>query len=201
MFYQCPLSGKLCFHPKNIMAYKPVNGEPIPIQICTICAQQTVPDSDQMWRQFVDTIFRLLHIDNVLNADEYQAAVISINNTQELNEFLANLAQRKHKTENLSSCPTCNTEFGDLLAGAKLGCPGCYHHFSDFVSAMTQRVQNGGTKHVGKRPKSTASLESLEKEMADAVKEERYEDAAKIRDKIKEMKAGSRPNPPAAPAE
>ena len=92
-----------------------------------------------------------------------------------------------------SKCPTCGYTQADFKKSGRLGCPDCYVTFEDGLNQML-RSMHKGLKHTGKAPKNyrnTRELEAkskkLEKELKKAVKEERYEDAAVIRDSLKEL--------------
>lgn len=107
------------------------------------------------------------------------------------------------------ACPTCGFTRAHLKKIGRLGCPECYKTFGDDLDNML-RAMHKGTRHVGKVPgksqqvptpvKSvetspktpTSPKTGLKKRLADlksaiesAVAEERYEDAAKLRDEVK----------------
>lgn len=82
----------------------------------------------------------------------------------------------------------CGLDLPSLLTKGQLGCSNCYVHFRDFIKPILQKVQQA-TNHVGKKPKCLMS--SLEDLLAIAIKDERYEDAAKLRDQIKELKSSA----------
>ena len=92
-----------------------------------------------------------------------------------------------------SKCPTCGYTQADFKKSGRLGCSDCYVTFEDGLNQML-RSMHKGLKHSGKAPKNyrnTRELEArskkLEQELKKAVKEERYEDAAVIRDSLKEL--------------
>lgn len=92
-----------------------------------------------------------------------------------------------------SKCPTCGYTQADFKKSGRLGCSDCYVTFEDGLNQML-RSMHKGLKHKGKAPKNyrnTRELEAkskkLEKELKKAVIEERYEDAAVIRDSLKEL--------------
>ena len=93
-------------------------------------------------------------------------------------------------------CPVCGCSFGDIAKSGKAGCTDCYTTFYDELLPYIKRV-HGSTKHVGHVPcnaplavvKPTETLEDLRNELGRLVAEENYEQAAVIRDKIKEMEA------------
>jgi protein arginine kinase activator len=74
----------------------------------------------------------------------------------------------------------------------RLGCPKCYETFDNVLEDMFLKCHRG-TEHIGRLPKSIQDqakkniLADLEKRMKTAVSTENYEEAAKIRDRIKEL--------------
>lgn len=96
-------------------------------------------------------------------------------------------------------CQTCGCTFSDIAKNGKAGCPDCYDTFVNELNASIQRI-HGITSHTGKQPKrgtsteekkddKTAQLVLLKKQMSEAVEKQEYEQAAVLRDKIKELEA------------
>ena len=107
-------------------------------------------------------------------------------------------------------CKTCNMTYNDFINTGMFGCSDCYDTFSGPIDSLLKNL-HGTTKHIGRGAKNvdellnkktsknafknnenskdekSSKLEDLQKELDRAIKEERYEDAAKIRDEIKEM--------------
>ena len=106
-------------------------------------------------------------------------------------------------------CNSCGYTFDDIANTGRLGCKDCYEVFQDRLDPIIKRIQ-GSNKHVGRIGKildtkienkmkdqntktinkendSISQKEKLEIKLKEAVKEERYEDAAKIRDEIKKI--------------
>ena len=98
--------------------------------------------------------------------------------------------------EEKKRCPVCDSSFSDIAKIGKVGCAECYSTFYDDLLPYLKRV-HGSTKHVGKVPNNaplavmpkTESIESLRNELSRLVAEENYEQAAIVRDKIKELEA------------
>ena len=94
-------------------------------------------------------------------------------------------------------CPVCGAYFSDIAQSGKMGCAECYKTFKEELFPYLKRV-HGSIKHAGKVPNSaplmvkpeTDTIESLRMELNRLVAEEKYEQAAVIRDKIKEMEKG-----------
>ena len=90
-------------------------------------------------------------------------------------------------------CPGCGLTEKELRSGGKLGCEKCYSVFSDLVNSMLNRMHMS-TEYKGKIPEKTENIisvagriEILRADMQKAVTEQRYEDAARIRDAIKDL--------------
>lgn len=96
--------------------------------------------------------------------------------------------------ENTVRCPVCNASFSDISKTGKVGCSECYKTFYNQLLPYLKRI-HGSDKHVGKVPNSEPlkavpekeTVESLRMELNRLVSEEKYEQAAVIRDKIKRM--------------
>lgn len=91
-------------------------------------------------------------------------------------------------------CPVCGASFSDIAQSGKAGCADCYNTFKTELLPYLKRV-HGSTKHIGKIPNNAPlavvpeeeTVESLRMELNRLVAEEKYEQAAVIRDKIKKM--------------
>lgn len=101
-------------------------------------------------------------------------------------------------------CNSCGTTFDDFINTGEFGCSECYDIFEDRISPILKNLQ-GANRHIGRGyreiapstankekvsksvDKKESKLEKLQKDLQKAIKEEKYEDAAKIRDEIKTM--------------
>lgn len=100
-------------------------------------------------------------------------------------------------------CESCGSTFDDIINTGRYGCANCYDVFEDRMDPILKKLQ-GANRHNGrlgkisnnkvkyeeteKTKKSNSNknkLEELQEDLKKAIKEERYEDAAKIRDEIK----------------
>lgn len=98
------------------------------------------------------------------------------------------------KQPEVKSCPVCGYSFNDFKESGFLGCPECYNTFRKEIIPMLRRV-HGNTKHVGTVPESSnektklcQEINELKRRLAQAVNEENFEEAAKLRDRIAELK-------------
>lgn len=88
-------------------------------------------------------------------------------------------------------CPCCNSSFRQIANTGKAGCPKCYEKFKNELLPYLKRV-HGSVTHIGKKPKkdvlvvsNTDKLSEMRKKLRELVKNENYEEAAVMRDKIK----------------
>ena len=91
-------------------------------------------------------------------------------------------------------CPECGCAQRDFKKTGRLGCPDCYETFGSLVSPALASMHRGDT-HKGKVPQRALArksymdrLGSLESTLQEAIDSERYEDAARLRDEIIELK-------------
>lgn len=90
-------------------------------------------------------------------------------------------------------CENCGLKFVDFRNTGRLGCPHDYEVFREELLQLLEQI-HGETKHVGKVPRRSpdarhgqAELLRLRKQLASAVQQEQYEEAARLRDRIKRM--------------
>ena len=105
-------------------------------------------------------------------------------------------------------CDKCGMSYEDFINTGKFGCENCYETFSNQINQVLKNI-HGLNTHVGrgiqiKLDKSVNNsvlnekedkkitvkkekLEQLKSALKIAIQEERYEDAAKLRDEIKKM--------------
>lgn len=91
------------------------------------------------------------------------------------------------------TCKGCGMTFEEFKRSGRFGCAMCYNSFSEKLYPIFRRI-HGNTKHVGKVPRRMGSdisikreIDKLKIELNIAIKNEEYERAAKIRDKIKDL--------------
>jgi len=89
-------------------------------------------------------------------------------------------------------CDECGLSFAQFRKDSLLGCPDCYKAFEQPLSTLLERAHEGGTHHIGKVPRRAgageqrqALLMRMRKQLNDAVSDEDYERAARLRDDIR----------------
>jgi len=105
-----------------------------------------------------------------------------------------------------NQCPMCKTTYQEFKQHGLLGCPDCYRSFEGQLTPLVERAHDGGVAHVGKTPKRAAGspveaddsaikahrehrmerIRVLRHELEQAVRDERYEAAARLRDQLRQ---------------
>ncbi|MGI6622806.1 MAG: DNA helicase UvrBC [Clostridiaceae bacterium] len=91
------------------------------------------------------------------------------------------------------SCDRCGMTIDEFNNTGRMGCSKCYEVFFEPMQVLLNRIQ-GNTHHCGKNPNKAGSRQTnelqivqLKQELADCIRNEAYERAAEIRDKIKAL--------------
>lgn len=115
-----------------------------------------------------------------------------------LSDLLAGLADfEKTSTKEIESpslkCSHCGLTYVDFKKIGRLGCGECYLAFQKQLGPLLKRI-HGSNQHIGKSPdKATVlpqkrtELEELREKLQKAIASEAFEDAARLRDQIKEL--------------
>lgn len=107
-------------------------------------------------------------------------------------------------------CDNCGMTYDEFMKDGKFGCSNCYNVFDSKIEPILKRI-HGESKYLGRKgkvpkmsekivgadasvrptPKAELNNESdiaeLKRELKKLIKEEKYEEAAVLRDKIKEL--------------
>ncbi len=88
------------------------------------------------------------------------------------------------------TCPTCGLKYAQFRADGRLGCPEDYEVFYPVIVPILERVHRG-LQHKGKVPSSVRNRRKLDEvsdlktQLNDAITAEDYEEAARLRDRIR----------------
>jgi protein arginine kinase activator len=107
-----------------------------------------------------------------------------------LTDFLFGIGSPKmaKKTAEDKACPACHMRRSDFRKTSRLGCPACYETFADDLAPMLEEMHRGGT-HTGKAPTDSSRssrVSDLRKALERAVAAQNFEEAARLRDLIRE---------------
>lgn len=110
----------------------------------------------------------------------------------------------KHGGSNLTGtkevkCEQCGMTFTEFKRVGKFGCASCYHTFTERLDPVFRRVHSGNTMHHGKIPNrqggdlhAKKQLEKYKDQLKELVDQEAFEEAAKIRDQMKQLESEMR---------
>lgn len=94
-----------------------------------------------------------------------------------------------------AQCPSCGFQPRDFKKHARLGCPDCYESLADFIFPMLEKMHRG-SEHIGKAPRDLLARIQRERRLREtqdaletAVAEEKYEEAARLRDELKALQS------------
>jgi len=142
-------------------------------------------------------------------ATEYTSFQIGTNNMNQeltlgsllstiLGNYYGNTTHETDHTEKELYCDGCGMTYSEFMSVGKFGCAKCYDSFEKVLENSIKSIQGSDT-HTGKKPKGfETKTEKLVKELSeidrlsirlqDAIEKEEFEEAVKVRDKIRELK-------------
>ena len=116
-----------------------------------------------------------------------------------LSDFFGDLLgdiNRKSIGTKVVRCPKCGNSFNDIVRDSRLGCAECYRVFYEKLQPSLERI-HGRAVHNGKKievnrveskqPTKEEQIEALKVKMQKAIEEQEFEQAAKLRDEIREI--------------
>lgn len=114
-------------------------------------------------------------------------------------DFFAGLlssTETKRVSSKTLRCEVCGFTFDDIAKTGSPGCPNCYRVFAQRLRPVIRKL-HGKAVYAGKKPVSAGDKNDnieevkigiLEKELERAVAEQNFEQAAALRDEIRELK-------------
>jgi protein arginine kinase activator len=155
-----------CSNPATVHLTDIVNGHKKELHLCQNCAEQQELIKHQE-----------------LNLSAILQTVIG----QHVSQLADDLARL--------TCPACGIKYMEFRAEGRLGCPHDYEVFRAGLEPLLQRIHRAA-KHVGKKPRHgqhrvglQAELVQLRQQLRAAVEAEAYEEAAQIRDLLRQKEA------------
>ncbi|MEN1968906.1 UvrB/UvrC motif-containing protein [Lentibacillus sp. N15] len=165
--------------PATLHFTQVVNGSKIEVHVCEVCAKEkgymTYPEEGFTFQNLLTGLFN------------FESSSLGSHNNSSFT------------TTKEIQCQQCGMTLSEFKRIGKFGCAACYHTFSDRLDPILRRVHSGNTKHHGKIPKrqggnlhAKKQLEEYKLQLKELIEQEAFEDAAKIRDKIKELETEMR---------
>ncbi len=163
----CQECGK---RPATLHFTKIINGEKTEFHICEVCAREK--------GELIPGTANGFSIHNLISGLlDFEPSAASAGTSQ---------------PQNLR-CEECGLTYAQFGKIGRFGCSSCYKFFSERLEPLLKRV-HGSTVHVGKIPirsgnrlKQKREIELLKKELQEKIAREEFEQAAKIRDQIREL--------------
>jgi protein arginine kinase activator len=91
------------------------------------------------------------------------------------------------------TCSTCGLGYDNFRKLGRLGCAGCYVSFRKYLVSLLKNI-HGSSQHIGKTPvkagkivKEKSQLQELKNKLQRAIQLEEFEEAASLRDRIREL--------------
>ncbi len=104
--------------------------------------------------------------------------------------------------EDAIRCPFCGISFEEIARSGEVGCEDCYQNFRARLTPTIEKL-HGKAGHLGKTPfehpdepahKQDDTLSKLKEQLQQAIENQEFEQAAVLRDQIKEMEGQSHGN-------
>ena len=131
-------------------------------------------------------------------AKKYGNFIFNVNQNFSVNDLLAGMfnkslpeaTQAQPKGE---ECPNCHMTYRDFSRTGKIGCSVCYETFAKKLEALLRRL-HGDSSHTGKIPRRSGGqielrqrIVKMRQALTNYVLNEEYEEAARVRDEIREL--------------
>lgn len=91
------------------------------------------------------------------------------------------------------ACGDCGMTYEEFQKTGRFGCPECYKVYGEKLQPLLRRL-HGGVEHRGKVPskvqaclKTSKEIEALKEQLSAAIRNEEYEQAAELRDRIRKI--------------
>ncbi|UCG29669.1 MAG: UvrB/UvrC motif-containing protein [candidate division WOR-3 bacterium] len=103
-------------------------------------------------------------------------------------EILQKLLKQKSAQDEKVICPSCYMSLAEFKRVGRFGCSQCVITFDDHIRHLIKQIHQSD-RHIGRKSSSGTKkgleIYKLREELKKALDNEAYEDAAKIRDKLK----------------
>lgn len=173
--------------------------------LCDRCQKR---DAKILYTEIINGIKKEQHLCEECAADytSFQMEKPLMNSELTLNDLLSTLLEaynssgEKHKGDNKQDilCGHCHTSYEEFLQKGRFGCAECYRSFHKELGKTLKGIQ-GSEVHTGKRPRGYVSStdrilqgftesERLSLKLQEAIEKEEFEEAARLRDLIRQLK-------------
>lgn len=172
----------------RISMQRPASPEPLTAMKCDVCDSEATVFLTQIINGQMTTV-------NLCDACSKAKGVTDETGFGLAEAFLSQPQPQPATLSAETSCQACGFTAGQLKKIGRMGCPECYSTFRDGLEGLLKSMHKG-TRHVGKIPHQivahnalVGNLGQLKEELATAVRDERYEDAARLKTEIDLLQA------------
>ncbi|MDP3142376.1 MAG: UvrB/UvrC motif-containing protein [Candidatus Omnitrophota bacterium] len=158
--------------------------------LCDICQKKA---ATVHLTEIVDEVMAELH----LCEDCAKEKSIKMEQQFSLADLIAGLSDFGKQAEDLEKvklvCNSCGMAYDNFRKAGRLGCSDCYISFKKYLVSLLKKI-HGSSQHLGKSPsrlpgvvKIKSELQEFKSRLQYLIETEAFEEAAKLRDKIKEL--------------
>ncbi len=162
----------------KVAIHKMIDGRDAELYVCEQCARQeckpVIEISDASGKVF-----------GKIDAKEFERKL-----SNALFGAIFNVAGHQILDLTDAKCPRCGLPRSEFRKNGRLGCVECYKTFANEVEPMIRDMHRGSV-HVGKVPSSVRrdrEIVRVTAQLRTAISEDRFEDAAALRDKLNELR-------------
>lgn len=173
-----------------------------------LCDRCKMRDAKVLYTEIINGAKTEQHLCEECAADytSFQMEKPLLNSDMTLNSLLStllgayqnNTANKPGMNKQDLVCENCKTTFDEFLQRGRFGCSHCYKYFSSELGKTLRGIQ-GAQAHTGKRPngymsstdrilKDLSEEDRLSLELQEAIEKEEFEEAARLRDLIRQLK-------------
>ncbi|GAB4342489.1 MAG: UvrB/UvrC motif-containing protein [Candidatus Abyssubacteria bacterium] len=160
--------------------------------ICHICKDRV---ATVRLKEIINNVVTEIHLcQECYKAREFSAGAIASDGVGAMPE--AKRGKKKAATvQKTLKCPECGMTEDQFRAKGRLGCSTCYTALTEALQPILAKA-HGSAEHRGKHPRHTVrsldlkvELRRLQDELQKAIRSENYEQAARLRDKIRQYES------------
>ena len=168
----------ICNNNEAVICLIKIQGNDVErVNICRECARElSLLDGVELYNDPTAALYKLLQMDN------------TVNNSSGKSKIFKSLDTRKNL-----KCSYCGIDLKTIKRTGRVGCSNCYIEFKNILFPVIKSIQ-GSLENKGKIPVNTSKKIRLEKSIRDLKRQlqneitiENFEEAAKIRDRIKRL--------------
>jgi protein arginine kinase activator len=166
----------------------------MPVNMCKDCGKRP---STVHYTEIVNN--QMTTLDLCAECAELRGISVDKHESYGLGDLVAGLIDSAAETESERmgkvKCPSCGFAYSNFKKVGRFGCPECYAAFEKQLVPLLRQL-HGSTRHEGKSPKRLGpkavirqEIAELQESLTQAVANEQYEEAAEIRDRIRDLES------------